>query len=87
MSGDASFTPELILRAHHSGRWIVEVPVDYHPRLTGEAKSFNFRNVRATLLDMAKLWLELRLRFRRWGRPGSDELETPPETDPGSNSS
>jgi glycosyltransferase involved in cell wall biosynthesis len=54
-------TPELILRAHHAGRTVVEVDVDYHPRTVGKSSSFNGKNVRDALRDMGRLWLELRL--------------------------
>jgi glycosyltransferase involved in cell wall biosynthesis len=53
-------TAEKIIRATHAGLRVVEVPVDYLPRLAGTPSSANWRNIRAALRDMARLWLELR---------------------------
>jgi glycosyltransferase involved in cell wall biosynthesis len=53
-------TAEKIIRATHAGLRVVEVPVTYHPRLAGTPSSANWRNIRAALRDMARLWLELR---------------------------
>jgi hypothetical protein len=38
---------------------VVEVVVDYHPRLHGKPSSANFKNVKRALVDMGTLWLEL----------------------------
>jgi glycosyltransferase involved in cell wall biosynthesis len=54
-------TPEKIIRAHKAGLDVVEVVVDYHRRETGTPSSANWKNVRATLLDMGRLWAELSL--------------------------
>ncbi len=53
-------TPEKIIRAHKAGLKVIEIEVDYHRRETGKASSANVKNIRAALLDMGKLWLELR---------------------------
>jgi glycosyltransferase involved in cell wall biosynthesis len=53
-------TPEKILRACRDGRRVREVEVDYHQRLVGKPSSANWKNVRAALRDMGKLWVEFR---------------------------
>ena len=52
-------TPEKIIRAHVSGRRVVEIPVDYHQRFIGKPSSANWKNIRQALGDMARLRLEL----------------------------
>ena len=56
----AFITPELIIRAHHAGRRVIEVAVRYHPRRTGKASSATWHNIVQALRDMSRLWLELR---------------------------
>jgi glycosyltransferase involved in cell wall biosynthesis len=53
-------TPEKIIRAHRGGRRVVEVEVDYHPRLVGTPSSANCKNIRTSLAEMARLWWDLR---------------------------
>lgn len=53
-------TAEKIIRASHRGLRVVEVPVTYHPRLAGKPSSANWKNIRAALRDMGRLWLELK---------------------------
>ena len=55
-------TPEKIIRAHNAGFKVVEVEVDYHQREAGKPSSANWKNIRAAMLDMGKLWVELRVR-------------------------
>ena len=55
-------TAEKIIRATRAGLRVVEVPVTYHPRVAGTPSSANWRNIRAALSDMARLWMELRRR-------------------------
>lgn len=54
-------TPELIIRADQGGYRVVEVRVDYHPRLAGKASSANWRNIHLALRDMGRLFVELRV--------------------------
>jgi glycosyltransferase involved in cell wall biosynthesis len=53
-------TPEKIIRACRSGLNVVEVEVDYHHRAAGKPSSANWRNIRAALGEMGRLWRELR---------------------------
>jgi glycosyltransferase involved in cell wall biosynthesis len=52
-------TPEIIVRAHRSGRCVVEELVDYHRRETGTPSSATVRNIKQALRDMLRLRLEL----------------------------
>ena len=52
-------TPEMIVRAHHSGCRVVEVEVDYYRRELGTPSSANFHNVKHALRDMARLRWQL----------------------------
>lgn len=61
ISAATSFiTPEKILRAHRQGFQIREIDTTYHQRLIGVPSSANWKNVRAALRDMARLWVEFR---------------------------
>jgi glycosyltransferase involved in cell wall biosynthesis len=60
-SGTAFITVERILRAHHAGARVVAVEAEYHRRPSGWSSSGNWRTVRDSLRDIARLWLELRL--------------------------
>lgn len=60
-AGTAFITVERILRAHHAGARVVAVEAEYHRRPSGASTSGNWRTVRDSLRDIARLWLELRL--------------------------
>jgi glycosyltransferase involved in cell wall biosynthesis len=55
-------TVERIIRAHQAGRRVVAMEADYHRRPAGVSSSGNLRVIRDSLLDMTRLWIELRLR-------------------------
>jgi glycosyltransferase involved in cell wall biosynthesis len=57
-------TPEKIIRAHHKGLYVVEVDVEYHRREIGVPSSANLKNVRRALVDMGRLFVELRAQKR-----------------------
>jgi len=61
-SATAFITVERTIRAHHAGYRVVAVEADYHRRLAGVSSSGNLRVIHESLRDMARLWLELRLR-------------------------
>lgn len=76
-SGTAFITVERILRAHHAGARVVAVEAEYHRRPVGASSSGNWRTVRDSLRDIARLWLELRLgsgrrRAQRAVKEGAD---------------
>jgi len=52
--------PERIIRAHRAGLRVIEIPVDYHERTSGVSSSASRKNIEATLIDVARLWLEFR---------------------------
>jgi glycosyltransferase involved in cell wall biosynthesis len=56
----AFITVERIVRAHHAGHRVVAIAADYHRRPSGVSSSGNWRVVRDSLRDMARLRLELR---------------------------
>jgi glycosyltransferase involved in cell wall biosynthesis len=58
----AFVTPELILRAEHGGRRVVEVPAEFRRREAGRAHFGRLHDIAWTLRDM------LRLRLRTWLR-------------------
>jgi glycosyltransferase involved in cell wall biosynthesis len=60
-AGTAFITVERIVRAHHAGGRVVAVEAEYHRRHTGASSSGNWRTVRDSLRDIARLWVELRL--------------------------
>jgi glycosyltransferase involved in cell wall biosynthesis len=53
-------TPELIIRAHHEGKKVVGMSVDYHRREIGVSTSANWKGIKAALKDIARLRWELR---------------------------
>ena len=53
-------TPEKIIRAHRAKLKVVEVVVDYYRRDAGKSSSANWKNIRAALLEMGRLWIDLR---------------------------
>jgi glycosyltransferase involved in cell wall biosynthesis len=50
---------ELMKKVQDHGFRIAEVPVHHHHRSYGKSQFFNFRRVVRTLLDLARLWVEL----------------------------
>ena len=60
---------ELMKKVQDHGYRLAEVPVHHFHRSYGKSQFFNFPRVARTLLDLAKLWLELVVR-REHLRPG-----------------
>jgi glycosyltransferase involved in cell wall biosynthesis len=59
IEGTSSFlAPELLLKAHRSGKSIKEVKVTFHPRLAGKAKGGNFKTISLTFKDISRLWFK-----------------------------
>ncbi len=50
--------PEIIIRAYELGFKIIELDVDYYPRVFGEATSGKPRIILRSLRDMFKFWIE-----------------------------
>jgi glycosyltransferase involved in cell wall biosynthesis len=50
--------PEIIIRAHELGFKIIELDIDYYPRVYGEATSGRPRIILRSLRDMFKFWIE-----------------------------
>lgn len=50
--------PEIIIRAHELGFRIIELDIDYYPRVFGEATSGRPRIILRSLRDMFKFWIE-----------------------------
>jgi len=57
----AFITVERTVRAHYGGHRVVALAADYHARLAGVSSSGNMRVIAASLRDMARLWIELRV--------------------------
>src|SRR5437764_8847394 len=53
---------ELMKKVQAHGYRIAQVPVHHFHRSYGKSQFFNFRRVGKTLLDLARLWLELAVR-------------------------
>jgi len=52
----AFLTPEALIRAHDLGYRIKEVPVEYHPRLAGQATAGKPKVILHSLRDMLSFW-------------------------------
>jgi glycosyltransferase involved in cell wall biosynthesis len=50
--------PEIIIRAHELGFKIIELDIDYYPRVFGKATSGRPRVILRSLRDMFKFWIE-----------------------------
>jgi dolichol-phosphate mannosyltransferase len=50
--------PEIIIRAHELGFRIIELDIDYYPRVFGEATSGRPGIILRSLRDMCKFWIE-----------------------------
>jgi UDP-N-acetylglucosamine diphosphorylase / glucose-1-phosphate thymidylyltransferase / UDP-N-acetylgalactosamine diphosphorylase / glucosamine-1-phosphate N-acetyltransferase / galactosamine-1-phosphate N-acetyltransferase len=62
ISNDASFAPELTIEFIQKGYRVIEIPINYHPRVVGESKiSGSFYGSAKTALKMLKLILIKRL--------------------------
>jgi glycosyltransferase involved in cell wall biosynthesis len=69
---------ELMKKVQDHGYRIAEVPVHHFHRSYGRSQFFNFPRVARTLLDLARLWLELSVR-RLHLAPGSEHAAAPRE--------
>lgn len=58
----AFMTAERIIRAHHAGYRVVAVEAEYRRRPVGVSSSGTLGVIANSLRDMARLWLELRVR-------------------------
>lgn len=56
------YLAEIVARTHGKGFKILEVKAKYHPRSTGYSKNARPLIVIRTLIDLFKLWMELKLR-------------------------
>lgn len=57
MEARSSFAnPELLMKAHWRGASIVEVPIEFCPRLVGEAKGTRPQAIVKSILDILSLW-------------------------------
>ncbi len=64
ISNDASFAPELTIEFIQKGLRVIEIPVNYHPRVVGESKiSGSFYGSAITALKMLKLILIKRFKY------------------------
>jgi glycosyltransferase involved in cell wall biosynthesis len=72
---------ELMKKVQDQGFRIAEVPVHHHHRSYGKSQFFNFPRVARTLVDLARLWLELvpGKQHMRAGTPHSPP--SPPQPD------
>jgi len=51
---------EIMLRAHHRGFRIAEVPIEHHARLFGRSHSMSLRRILETFVDMGRVYRSLR---------------------------
>lgn len=73
VEADSSFSnPELLIKAFWSGASIAEVPINFIPRTQGTAKGTRFKAIKASVVDIFKLWFRWRVLNRMdRSRPGS----------------
>jgi len=57
-----TITVELQKKLQDAGYKFAEVPVHHYHRAYGQSQFFNFKRIRATLLNLATLWWKLRVR-------------------------
>ena len=69
---------ELMKKVQDHGYRIAEVPVHHFHRTYGKSQFFNFPRVARTLLDLARLWLELVVR-QLHKAPGTEHAPLPRE--------
>ncbi|HSF18676.1 MAG TPA: glycosyltransferase family 2 protein [Vicinamibacteria bacterium] len=60
---------ELMKKVQDGGFRIQEVPVHHFHRAYGKSQFFNFRRVARTLVDLAKMWIDLVVRKTHMRRP------------------
>lgn len=60
------YLAEIVARANGKGSRILEVPAKYHPRSSGYSKNAKPRIVLRTLMDLFKLWIELKFKPNLW---------------------
>ena len=53
----AFFLAEILIKAHALGARLVEVPIRYVPRMTGQATGARWRQIVGTLQDMTQFWM------------------------------
>lgn len=63
-SDTGCITVELMSRTEMGGFQVREVPVHHYHRAHGESQFFNFRRIARTLVQLAELWIHLKLRIR-----------------------
>ncbi len=56
------YLAEVVVRAKKEGLKILEAQAEYHPRSTGYSKNAKPRIVIRTLIDLLKLWIEVKLK-------------------------
>jgi glycosyltransferase involved in cell wall biosynthesis len=64
-SNSGCITVEMMTRVEQGGFNVVEVPVHHYFRAYGQSQFFNFPRVRRTLVELASLWVKLKLLRRR----------------------
>ena len=69
---------ELMKKVQDSGFRVAQVPVHHYHRSYGKSQFFNFARVGRTLVDLARLWIELVVQ-RQHLRPGSPHSPLDPK--------
>ncbi len=77
-SDTGCITVELMTRIEMGGFSVAEVPVHHYHRAYGESQFFNFKRVARTLIQLAELWVHVRLRLRIRSRGRAQVPATPP---------
>ncbi|MBV9174412.1 MAG: glycosyltransferase family 2 protein [Chloroflexi bacterium] len=73
-SNSGCITVELMTRIEQNGFGVVEVPVHHYHRAYGQSQFFNFPRVARTLMELAVLWVKLKVLPRHY----SSGSATPP---------
>lgn len=76
-SSTGCITVEMMTRIEMAGFRVREVPVHHYHRAHGQSQFFNFRRVASTLLQLAELWVHLKLRVRVRSRKRALSPATP----------
>lgn len=76
-SSTGCITVEMMTRIEMAGFRVREVPVHHYHRAHGRSQFFNFRRVASTLLQLAELWVHLKLRVRVRSRKRAFSPATP----------
>lgn len=74
---------ELMKKVQDQGFRVAQVPVHHFHRSYGRSQFFNFRRVGRTLLDLARLWVELVVRKEHLKRPAGERTGTVTSTGTG----